>query len=429
MKRFYAMLLALALLFSLAACGNSASPAAAPAGDAAAPESQETEPVGTVRFFNDQPQIENTLKDLASRYTAQSGVEVVIESAAGADYEDALAAALAGEKAPTLFILGGEKALDRFGASCLDLGDSEAAAELISDHYALHRNGAVVGLPCTLETYGLATNQTLLAQAGYTIDNINCLEDLQKVAQVITARGHSLGFAAFTSAGLDTTSEPRFNTVLASLPIAAQLQEGASGAPFTDAYLDNLHALWDLYLDNATCKREEIAGKTAEDSRFEFCEGKAVFYQTSAADYDNLKNSFDEDELTMIPLYFGVGDEAYQGLITGAQHYWCVNGGAAAEDLSATLDFLAWLLGDASALSVLTNQLGWRAPYRAAAEPDNRFERAERDLTLSGRVPVALHFDAIPSENWKYNLSASLAAYADGTGDWEGVVAAFTAAN
>ena len=107
MKRIYAMLLALALLFSLAACGNSASPAAAPAGDAAAPESQETEPVGTVRFFNDQPQIENTLKDLASRYTAQSGVEVVIESAAGADYEDALAAALAGENAPTLFILGG----------------------------------------------------------------------------------------------------------------------------------------------------------------------------------------------------------------------------------------------------------------------------------------------------------------------------------
>ena len=32
-----------------------------------------------------------------------------------------------------------------------------------------------------------------------------------------------------------------------------------------------------------------------------------------------------DDDLTMIPVYIGVGDEANQGLCTGTENYWCVN--------------------------------------------------------------------------------------------------------
>ena len=44
----------------------------------------------------------------------------------------------------------------------------------------------------------------------------------------------------------------------------------------------------------------------------------------------------------MIPIYFGVGDEANQGLCTGSENYWCVNKNASEEDIQATLDFMYW---------------------------------------------------------------------------------------
>lgn len=41
--------------------------------------------------------------------------------------------------------------------------------------------------------------------------------------------------------------------------------------------------------------------------------------------------------MTMLPVYFGVGDEANQGLCTGTENYWCVNKDADEADIQATL--------------------------------------------------------------------------------------------
>ncbi len=39
-----------------------------------------------------------------------------------------------------------------------------------------------------------------------------------------------------------------------------------------------------------------------------------------------------DDELGMLPIYIGAGDEANQGLCTGSENYWCVNNKASADD-------------------------------------------------------------------------------------------------
>ena len=49
-----------------------------------------------------------------------------------------------------------------------------------------------------------------------------------------------------------------------------------------------------------------------------------------------------DDDLTMMPIYIGVGDEANQGLCTGTENYWCVNKEASEDDINATLDFIYW---------------------------------------------------------------------------------------
>ena len=84
-----------------------------------------------------------------------------------------------------------------------------------------------------IESYGLITNKTLLEKAGYTTDDIKSFADLKKVAEDITARKDELGFAAFTSAGMDSSSDWRFKTHLANLPIYFEYQ--ADGIGSTDA--------------------------------------------------------------------------------------------------------------------------------------------------------------------------------------------------
>ena len=114
---------------------------------------------------------------------------------------------------------------------------------------------AVAGIAYVIESYGLICNKTLLAEAGYSVDDIKSFDDLKKVAEDITSRSDELGFAAFTSAGMDGSSDWRFKTHLANLPIYFEYQE--DGINSTDAikgtYLDNYRNIWDLYVNNSTC--------------------------------------------------------------------------------------------------------------------------------------------------------------------------------
>ena len=137
----------------------------------------------------------------------------------------------------------------------------------------------MLGIGYVIESYGLITNKTLLEKAGYTVDDIKSFDDLKKVAEDITARKDELGFSAFSSAGMDGSSDWRYKTHLANLPIYFEYQE--DGIDNTDAikgtYLDNYKNIFDLYINNSTCDPTELAGKTGDDSRNEFPERRGRF--------------------------------------------------------------------------------------------------------------------------------------------------------
>ena len=66
----------------------------------------------------------------------------------------------------------------------------------------------------------LSQTKQLLEKAGYTLDDIKSFDDLKKVADDIQARKDEIGVkGAFTSAGMDGSSDWRFKTHLANLPI------------------------------------------------------------------------------------------------------------------------------------------------------------------------------------------------------------------
>ena len=434
MKKLIAMLLALVMVLGLAACGGSSAPAAtqAPAADAApAAPAADAAPAaeGAVYYLHFKPEQDEAWQTLAASYTAQTGVPVTVLTAASGSYEETLMAEMGKAEMPTLFQVNGPVGLANWVDYCYDLSGSELYSHLVSDDFALKEGDAVLGISYVIETYGIITNKTLLEKAGYTVDDIKSFADLKKVAEDITARKDELGFAAFSSTGMDSSSDWRFKTHLANLPIYFEYQ--AEGIGKTDAikgtFLDNYKNIFDLYINNSTCDAKDLAGKTGDDSRNEFLAGEAVFFQNGSWEYGNLvgEGKFTDDDLVMIPIYVGAGDEANQGLCTGTENYWCVNAEADEADIKATLDFLTWCVTSEEGTNAMANDMGFVIPFDTAVESPNLFVKQANAYIADGKTPVSWNFPTMPSEEWKNGVGSALTAYAAGTGDWDGVVSAF----
>jgi len=395
-------------------------------------ESGDSGEAGKVYYLNFKPEADEQWQALAAAYTEETGVEVTVVTAASGEYETTLQSEMGKSDAPTLFQVNGPVGLANWSSYCYDLSGSDIYANLTSDSFALKDGDQVLGIGYVIESYGIITNKTLLEQAGYSVDDIDSFDDLKAVAEDITARSDELGFAAFTSAGMDGSSDWRFKTHLANLPIYFEYQ--ADGITSTDAikgtYLDNYRNIWDLYINNSTCDPADLASKTGDDSRNEFLAGEAVFFQNGSWEYTNLvtdDSGFTDDDLVMIPIYIGVGDEANQGLCTGTENYWCVNKNASEADIQATLDFINWCTSSETGVNAMANEMGFTIPFKTAVESSNVFVAQDAAYTAAGKTPVSWNFTTMPSEEWKNGLGTALTMYAaDQTDDnWAGVVSAF----
>ena len=383
---------------------------------------------GKVYYLNFKPEADEQWQALAKTYTQETGVPVMVVTAASGQYETTLQSEMAKSDAPTMFQVNGPVGLKNWVDYCYDLSGSDIYKQLTSENYALKgEDGAVDGIAYVIESYGIITNKTLLQKAGYTTDNIQSFADLKKVAEDITARKKDLGFAAFTSAGMDSSSDWRFKTHLANLPIYFEYQQdGITSTPaIKGTFLDNYKNIYDLYINNSTCDPKELSAKTADDSRNEFLDGKAVFYQNGSWEYSALSAKYSDDELAMIPIYTGAGDEAKQGLCTGTENYWCVNKNASEDDIKATLDFMNWCVTSAEGTKAMSADMGFTIPFKTAQASPNVFVNQDQAYTEAGKTPVSWNFTTMPSEEWKNTLGSALTAYAAGTGKWDDVKKAF----
>ena len=430
-KRLVALTLTCALAATaLAGCGGSTGGDSTASSDStAATETSGAE--GSVYYLNFKPEQDQQWQDLAKAYTEETGVPVTVVTAASGNYETTLMSEMGKSGAPTLFQVNGPVGLANWKDYCYDLSGSDIYGQLTSDNYALKEGDTVYGVAYVIESYGLITNKTLLEKAGYTIDDIKSFADLKKVAEDITARSSELGFAAFTSAGMDGSSDWRFKTHLANLPIYFEYQ--TDGISSTDAikgtYLDNYRDIWNLYINNSTCDPAELSAKTGDDSRNEFLAGDAVFFQNGSWEYGNLtgEGGYTDDDLAMIPIYIGAGDEANQGLCTGTENYWCVNNQADEADIQATLDFINWCVTSELGTKTMSDDMGFVIPFKGAQESPNLFVKQDTAYTAEGKTPVSWNFTTMPSEEWKNGLGQALTAYAADQTDanWDAVVSAF----
>ena len=419
-----------AAALGLAACGGSSSSTASSTASSAAGSSTAAKADGKVYYLNFKPEQDQDWQDLAAEYTKETGVPVTVVTAASGQYETTLMSEMEKSEAPTLFQVNGPVGLANWKDYCYDLSGSKLYGELTSDSFALKDGDAVTSIAYVIETYGIIYNKELLSAAGYTQDDIKGFDDLKKVADDIQARKAELGVdGAFTSAGMDGSSDWRFKTHLANLPIYYEYK--ADGIGSTDAikgtYLDNYKQIWDLYITDSTCDPKLLASKTGNDAVAEFVGKKAVFYQNGTWEYSNLTGTFgmNPDDLAMIPIYCGVDGEEEAGLCAGTENCWAINNEASEEDIQATIDFLVWVVTSDEGTTMLAQEFG-PCPFKDAKEPENVFFQDANKYTADGKYVVTWAFNWTPAvDDWRAAVVDALTQYSAGTGDWSAVETAF----
>ena len=419
-----------AAALGLAACGGSSSSTASSAASSTAASSTAAKADGKVYYLNFKPEQDQDWQDLAAEYTKETGVPVTVVTAASGQYETTLMSEMEKSEAPTLFQVNGPVGLANWKDYCYDLSGSQLYGELTSDSFALKDGDAVTSIAYVIETYGIIYNKELLTAAGYKQEDIKGFADLKKVADDIQARKAELGVdGAFTSAGMDGSSDWRFKTHLANMPIYYEYK--ADGIGSTEAikgtYLDNYKAIWDLYITDSTCDPKLLASKTGNDAVAEFVGEKAVFYQNGTWAWNDV-SSLGAENVTMLPIYIGAEGEENQGLCTGTENYWCVNGTAEQEDIDATLAFMNWVITSDEGRKSMSQDMGFVTPFDTFTgeyQSANPFVQIDAQYTAEGKTPVSWNFATIPSEAWKDGVGSALTAYAAGTGDWDAVKTAF----
>ena len=410
MKKILAMLLAVVMVMGLAsfACA---------------------EETGSVYYLNFKPEANDALLELAALYTSETGVPVKVVTAASGTYSDTLTAEMAKSEAPTIFNIGNKSGLNDWDSYALDLTGTALAGELTTDEFNLYNDaGELKAIGHCFESYGIIVNKALLEQAGHSVEEITDFASLKAVADDIHARAAELGFDAFSAPGLDGSSSWRFSGHLANMPLFYEFRDdGITEQPeaIKGTYMDNFRNIWDLYITDTAADAKTLSSGTGDESKAQFTEGKAVFYQNGSWEYVGLADA--GMNVQMIPIYCGVEGEEKSGLCCGTENCWAVNSQVSEANQKASLDFLYWLVTDDVAAQKMVDILG-ALPFKAAPASTNVFLANGNDLLAAGNYNVSWAFNHTPNvDSWRATVVTALAKYsADQTdANWAEVVTAF----
>ena len=411
-------------LGALAACGSSTS------GDDAK---------GKVYYLNFKPEAADQWTALAKEYTKEKGVEVKVQTAASGTYEQTLKSEIAKTEAPTLFQVNGPVGYQNWKKYTADMSNTDVYKELANQDVALKDGDKVVGVPYVMETYGLIYNKDILNKyfaldgaKATSMDEIDNFDTLKAVADDMQARKDELGIkGAFTSAGFDSSSDWRFKTHLANLPLYYEFKDGnvtEQPATIKGTYLPNYKKIFDLYIADSTTDPTQLSAKTGDDANSEFALGEAAFYQNGTWAWTDLqKAGMKAESVGMMPIYTGVKGEEKQGLATGSENYWCINDKASDADKKATEDFLSWVITSDTGKKAISQDMGFTTPFKTFddVKSDNPLTEAAVEDQKSGKTQVSWNFTMMPSEEWKNKVGQALLEYAQGTGKWDAVKTAF----
>ncbi|TCL57578.1 carbohydrate ABC transporter substrate-binding protein (CUT1 family) [Kineothrix alysoides] len=295
--------------------------------------------------FQSKVEIMDQLEALCEEYGKETGVEVEVWGTTGDDYVQQLKIKLSNNQGPTVFSLAPGSESDDLISYLADLGDLSFVKD-IAANMADEKDGKVVGIPYTVEGFGVVYNKDLINPAEITTTDafIQMLKD-QKAAGI---NGFSLSQESYFLIGhiLNTPfalqSDPgAFVQQVVNGEVKLQDSEDFQEfARLMEAVRDNTNNPLEITYDRET--GDFATGKSASIHQGNWCYG--MF-----ADYDV---NFD---MGIMPLPISGNDK----LAVSVPACWYVNSQASEAEQLAGKQFLEWVYTSEIGQKYLIDEFGF----------------------------------------------------------------------
>lgn len=430
MKVAAASIAAAAALTSLAACSSGSNTAA--------------DDKGSVYYLSFKPEQDAIWQEVAKAYTAETGVEVKVVTAASGTYEQTLKSEIAKSDAPTLFQINGPIGLKNWKDYTADLTNTDFAKALLDPSMAVSEDGKVYGVPYVVEGYGIIYNQKIMDKyfalpgaKAKSMDEVTNFETLKAVADDMQAKKDQLGIdGVFASTSLKPGEDWRWQTHLADLPVYFEYQDNKVDdmADLTFSHNEEFKNIFDLYLTDSTIDPKLASSRAVTDSMAEFALGKAAMVQNGNWAYGQIAevagNTVAAEDVKMLPIYTGREGENKQGLNIGTENFFSINSQASEADQKASIDFVNWLISSEKGKKFMVEDLGFIPPFNTFTEAEQPTDPLAKEviryMSDSEKETVPWVFTTFPSQTFKDDFGAALSQYAAGQMDWDKVVKLFT---
>lgn len=402
---------------------------------------------GQVRYLNFKPEVASIYQELAAAYEKETGVKVIVETAANNAYESTLTSKMATKQAPTLFQINGPRGYANWKNYCAELSNTELYKHLTDKSLAVTSGGKVYGIPYVVEGYGIIYNSAITdkyfelpnkATKYKSMDEVNNFAALKEVCDDMQANKEALGIkGVFASTSLKAGEDWRWQTHLANLPVYYEFKNNkvdlASDATkkISFQYDKEFKNIFDLYLNDSVIPAKNVGVKTVDNSMAEFALEECAMVQNGNWAWGQISgvsgNKVKAENVKYLPIYTGVAGEEGQGLCIGTENFYCINKKASKQDQQATADFIYWLYSSKTGKKYVTEKLGFIAPFDTFADNERPTDPLAVEISnwmaKPGITSVAWNFTLFPSQTFKDNFGASLLRYAQGAKSWEDVKA------
>lgn len=401
----------------------------------------------TVRYLNFKPEIADKYQELATAYEQETGVKVIVDTAANNTYEQTLMAKMSTNEAPTLFQINGPRGYANWRDYCADLKGTQLYAHLTDKTLAVTDGDKVVGIPYVVEGYGIIYNTAVTDRyfaladrqtAVQSMDEIRSFASLRTVVEDMQAHKAQLGLqGVFASTSLKSGEDWRWQTHLVNVPVYYEFKERQVDLTSDDTkelqfqYAEQFKNLFDLYIHNSVTEPKLLGSKTVTDSMSEFALEQCAMVQNGNWAWSQIQdvpgNKVKGENLRYLPLYTGVTGEEQQGLCIGTENFYAINAKADEASQKAAADFIYWMYSSDKGKQYVTHEFGFIAPFdtfTGADKPEDPLARLVMDwMSREGVTSVPWNFTLFPSQTFKENFGNSLLKYAQGTKDWAQVKA------
>jgi len=400
---------------------------------------------GTVRYLNFKPEVASVYEELAAAYEKETGVKVIVETAANNTYESTLTAKMATKQAPTLFQINGPVGYANWKDYCADLSKTEIYKHLSDKSLAITDKGKAYGIPYVVEGYGIIYNKAITdkyfalpsrATSFKSMDEINSFAKLKELCDDMQAHASALGIkGVFASTSLKAGEDWRWQTHLTNLPIYYEFKNNnvdltsKATHQIKFQYGNNFKNIFDLYTTDSVVDRKNLGVKTVDQSMAEFALEEAAMVQNGNWAWGQISgvsgNKVKAENVKYLPIYTGVAGESSQGLCIGTENFYCINKKASKADQQATADFIYWLYSSPTGKKYVTTKLGFIAPFDTFAENEKPTDPLAKEIlkymSKKGITSVSWNFTLFPSQTFKDNFGADLLQYCQGSKDWNTV--------